>query len=76
MLNWLSDGCNEHFSCSVTIETIHDVEKLTVFLINETNPYPFDLSVWGSRTTLQSLKYIKNTTLYLSKAIIVYKEKY
>ena len=31
-------------------------EKLTAFLTNETNPYPLDLSVCGSLTTLQSLQ--------------------
>lgn len=29
---------------------------LTDFVTNETNPYPLDLSVCGSRTTRQSLK--------------------
>ena len=29
----------------------------STFFVNETNPYPFDFRVWGSRTTRQSLQY-------------------
>ena len=28
----------------------------STFFVNETNPYPFDFRVWGSRTTRQSLQ--------------------
>lgn len=39
--------------------------QLTAFLINETNPYPFDFRVCGSRTTLQSLEMKLKTIRFL-----------
>lgn len=49
--------------------------RLTAFLTKETNPYPLDLSVCGSLTTLQSLQqetssFVKNTNFSVTKEFL------
>lgn len=45
-------------------------EKLTDFLTNDTNPYPLDFNVWGSRTTRQSLKIRKKNSVFITRSQI------
>ena len=64
---------NEHASRKTNWRLFHFEKKknifLTDFLTNETNPQPLDLSVWGSRTTRQSLYSLTNKTKNIFECI-------